>query len=682
MGRSASLSLVPRSTVVERYGLAALIASVGVLLTLFACAVAGRREAERNQNSFERRASVLTGAVARSFQMTREVVLSLPALFESSIVVEQREFSTFVRPALRRHPSLAALEWAPFVKGGDRASFEAKLRRHGYPNFEIREPGADGKMVRSGERAEYLPLAFLEPPVEAVRGLEVLFEPDRRVEIQAAIDQGTLHVSHRFRLVEDPDGVQSVAVYAPGYEFNRPLTNAAERRAAFLGLGIALFRLRPLIDAALAGQMREGIALSLIDPAAPEDLRVLYETEPGVTGKAARARLVHREVFDFGNRRYTVLSVGQAAAAWSQWLVLVVGLALTALAAGGVHTLATIRRLRRAVARSVSLGQYTLEEKIGEGAMGVVYRATHAMLRRPAAVKLLLKNRASEQDLLRFEREVQLTSRLLHPNTVSIFDYGRTADGVFYYAMEFLDGMDLECLVRDNGPLDSGRAIHVLAQVAGALAEAHLTGLIHRDIKPANIVLTERRDEPDVVKVVDFGLAKALEATASEPNITRGDAITGTPLYLAPEAITMPSTVDARADIYALGAVAYFLLTGEHVFSGATIVQVLTRHMTEQPLSPSERLGRPIAADLEALVLSCLAKDREFRPASAAALRAALLACEDTARYDVAAARNWWRERGAVLRTSARLRGNRVEASATMAIDLHHRPRQDVATAG
>jgi CHASE1-domain containing sensor protein len=658
-----------------------LIAAFGSVLTLAACALAGQRQAARNQDLFDRRAAVLTAAIARSFQMTREVVLSLPALFEASDAVEQREFKTFVRPALKRHPSLAALEWAPRVKDDERAAFEAMQRRAGFPNFEIREPTADGKMVRSGQRTEYLPLTYLEPAVEAVRGLEVLFEPVRRIEIQAAIDQGALHVSHHFRLVEDPEGVQSVAVYAPGYDPTRVLSSAGQRREALRGLGIALFRLRPLIDAALATQMREGIALALLDPSAPVDLRVLYETEPGIANGVASAKLSHRETFDFGNRRYTVVSTSRIGDSWSQWLALAIGLGLTLVATGGYVTFSTISRLRKVVAENKRLGQYTLEEKIGEGGMGVVYRATHAMLRRPAAIKLLLKERASERDLARFEREVQLTSQLTHPNTISIFDYGRTAEGLFYYVMEFLDGMDLERLVREDGPLPPGRAIHILAQASGALAEAHLLGLIHRDIKPANIVLTERRDEPDVVKVVDFGLVKTLEPSESQPGITRVNSITGTPLYLAPEAISSPETVDGRADLYALGAVAYFMLTGRQVFEAGTVMEVLGKHMFEQPIAPSERLGRPISADLESLVLSCLAKDRGARPASAAALRAALLACKDSQGYDVEAARVWWRERGATLRTGTRLAAHRAGHATTMAIDLDNRPLSEATRA-
>ncbi|HMC93766.1 MAG TPA: serine/threonine-protein kinase, partial [Polyangia bacterium] len=274
--------------------------------------------------------------------------------------------------------------------------------------------------------------------------------------------------------------------------------------------------------------------------------------------------------------------------------------------------------LRAEVREARRFGQYVLERKIGEGAMGVVYRATHAMLRRPAAIKLLLKDRASELDLARFEREVQLTSHLVHPNTISIFDYGRTAEGVFYYVMEYLDGIDLQRLVDQYGPVEPARAIHILAQISGALAEAHALGLIHRDIKPANIVLTERPDEPDVVKVVDFGLVKKFGGSLAESMAT--DAIIGTPLYMAPEAISRHDTVDGRSDLYAVGAVAYFLLTGQHVFQAASVLEVCSKHMLEAPVPPSQRLGKALPADLEAIVLGCLAKDRDARPASAAIL--------------------------------------------------------------
>jgi hypothetical protein len=288
------------------------------------------------------------------------------------------------------------------------------------------------------------------------------------------------------------------------------------------------------------------------------------------------------------------------------------------------------------------LGRYTLGAKIGEGGMGEVYRAEHAMLRRPTAVKLLLPSKVSASSLERFEREVQLTSRLSHPNTIAIYDYGRTPDGIFYYAMEYLDGLSLESLVASDGVQPAGRVVHILLQAAGALAEAHGIGLIHRDIKPANIMLCERGGMPDVVKVVDFGLVKNLDAADGDVALTNTNALTGTPLYLAPESITRPDKIDARIDIYALGAVGYFLITGTPPFTGQNVVEIAGHHLHTTPEVPSARLGRAVPPKLDALLVACLAKEPEARPRDAQALLTALLDCETESPWSGAAARAWW----------------------------------------
>ena len=297
--------------------------------------------------------------------------------------------------------------------------------------------------------------------------------------------------------------------------------------------------------------------------------------------------------------------------------------------------------LRKQVHDIRMLGQYTLVEKLGEGGMGIVYRAQHAMLRRPTALKVLPVDKAGRKTIARFEKEVQTTALLRHPNTVTIFDFGRTPDGMFYYAMEHLDGATLADVVGVDGPQPPARVVWILSQAAAALSEAHALKLVHRDIKPTNIMLLERNGHADVAKVLDFGLVKELERMETD-SVTQAGAIAGTPQYLSPEAITAPGTVDARADIYALGAVGYFLLTGLHVFDGATVIEVCSAHLHDEPVPPSERIGSAIPRQLEALVLSCLAKDPDERPQSADEMRVALGSCTDVGEWTEADARSWW----------------------------------------
>jgi len=293
--------------------------------------------------------------------------------------------------------------------------------------------------------------------------------------------------------------------------------------------------------------------------------------------------------------------------------------------------------LRMQVRQAMQLGQYHLEEKIGEGGMGVVYRASHAMLRRPCAIKLL--SGATEGSATnRFQREVQITAQLTHPNTVVVFDYGKTPDGVFFYAMEYLVGITLEDLVIDFGPQPPSRVVHILLQACGALDEAHANGLVHRDIKPSNIMLTERGRVLDTVKVLDFGLVR--EAQNADAAVSNVNAILGTPYYMAPEAVLDPASVDARTDLYALGATAYFLLTGKHVFAGNTVVEVLAAHVHQTPAPPS-KIQSGVPPLLDELVLECLAKKPTDRPASAAVLMDLLRACGVDA-WSPSAAKAFW----------------------------------------
>ncbi len=321
--------------------------------------------------------------------------------------------------------------------------------------------------------------------------------------------------------------------------------------------------------------------------------------------------------------------------------------------------------LRLQVTEAKQLGQYTLDRKIGEGGMGEVYRARHALLRRPTAIKLIRPDRVDAETLDRFEGEVQHMSQLKHPNTAVVFDYGRSSDGVFYYAMEYLDGIDLEKLVAKYGPQPPERVAAILIQVCGALDEAHRAGIVHRDVKPANIILCDRGGALDHAKVVDFGLAKELTTAPSDT----GGIMMGTPAYLAPESVKDPAKVGASADLYALGAVGYYLLTGKHVFEGETAVDVCIKHVAETPVPPSKRVDQPIPADLEEIILACLAKAPAHRPQTAAVLRDLLRAIPAGRGWPESEAARWWDE----FRTAAAASDSSATSPMTITVNFDER---------
>ena len=300
------------------------------------------------------------------------------------------------------------------------------------------------------------------------------------------------------------------------------------------------------------------------------------------------------------------------------------------------------RRLSEAEIKLKQLGQYTLEEKIGEGGMGTVYLARHALMRRATAVKLLTPDRADAVAIERFEREVQLTCQLTHPNTIQVYDYGHTPDGIFYYAMEFLRGLNLHELVARYGPQPESRAAFVLAQVCESLSEAHGVGLVHRDIKPANVFLCNRGGVPDWVKVLDFGLVREYGGADDEVSTSGGRGLEGTPWFMPPESIKDSSKSEPRSDLYSVGALGYYLLTGRFVFDGQTIAELCEKHLTEIPPTPSQFATYPVSAEMDAIILKCLEKEPDQRPASALELRDLLLSSPKLSEWDAAARLKWW----------------------------------------
>jgi hypothetical protein len=286
-----------------------------------------------------------------------------------------------------------------------------------------------------------------------------------------------------------------------------------------------------------------------------------------------------------------------------------------------------IEILRQEALEARKLGQYLLKERLGAGGMGEVYLAEHVLLRRPCAIKLIRPERVGDpKNLLRFEREVQTTATLTHPNTVQIYDYGHAEDGTFYYVMEHLPGLSLEELVRQHGPLPPMRAVHFLRQVCGALREAHSVGLIHRDVKPGNVMVCERGGQHDVAKLLDFGMVLARDAGADGERLTQEGVIAGTPAYMSPEQAAGRDDLDARSDIYSVGCLAYCLLTGRPPFADRAAIGMVAAHMYESPAPLRDR--RPdVPEELQAVVLRCLAKNPTERFAGAQELDSALAAC-------------------------------------------------------
>jgi tRNA A-37 threonylcarbamoyl transferase component Bud32 len=324
-------------------------------------------------------------------------------------------------------------------------------------------------------------------------------------------------------------------------------------------------------------------------------------------------------------------------------------LALIAASVVAIAGLRSISLLRYEASEARQLGRYRLRSLIGAGGMGEVYLAEHLLLKRPCAVKVIHPDKALDQRVLaRFEREVQAAARLSHWNNIDIYDYGRTADGTFFYVMEYLPGLSIQQLIQRRGPLHPARCIYLLQQVCDALAEAHHHHLIHRDIKPANIFVSERGGQYDVIKVLDFGLVKPLAEIGSEGELTQAGLLTGSPLYMAPEQALGECEADQRTDIYALGAVGYFILTGHPPFEFRSPMRVLMAHVNESPQPPSGRLRRSVGweipGDLERVLMCCLAKAPSDRYASVRQLRAALNECQSAGQWGEQQAAQWWQE--------------------------------------
>ena len=498
-------------------------------------------------------------------------------------------------------------------------------------------------------RAPEGPLAWVETPVRAEDGTVVAalgfgrFAAERFAKLLALTGGGTSRDAYAFdedgrMLTESRYGRDLAAAGAIGASQAAPLGMAVrdpggDLLAGFRPKGPRSERpLTALATAALARQ--EGMEGMLLEP---------YRNYRGaeVIGAwrwlpdAQLAVAVEIDVAEaYGPLEYLQIAFG-----------VLFGLVLVSMTAAASTSLWAVRVRMREAKR---VGPYRIEREIGEGGMSHVYFARHAHLKRPAAVKVLKPYLATDEAVTRFQREAQLCSQLSHPNTIEIYDYGTTREGRWYYAMEYLRGISIQDLVRREGPMPVARVVHALRQACGSLEEAHDRGWVHRDVKPNNLMLCVRGGQHDVLKVFDFGLIKQVRNPHTR-DITQYSKILGTPLYMAPERLRNPADADARADIYALAAVAYFAITGRPAFEAESDHDIVYKVLNE----PAPTLAQGGASDapqaLAALIERCLAKDRDMRPASIAEVRSALDAIARELPWTEADAREWWASRGAAL---------------------------------
>lgn len=539
------------------------------------------------------------------------------------------EFRDFARRALVRHPELYALEWFPLVTTSQRQQFELALSTE-TSKYEIREPAAQAAMIRAQDRAFHLPLAYVEPYNPWVVGLDLAHRPKQLELLIKSFESESPVLAPRDEVQERTGGPRAISVFLP-------VSAAKWRREPELplnkGLVAALFRVDKVVEGVLEGELPSSDALMLEDPEAQVALRMLYHSSHFERLQNLRSVYKKAEVIPLFDRLYvlTLLHEGGSAhgRSWAAFLAaLVLGFGFT--------EFRRTRRNSKVLERKIKqLGQYHIERKIASGGMGSVYRAHHVLLRRPTAIKIAHQKSSARH----FEQEILLTSALSHPNTVQVYDFGRGADGQFYCAMELVEGFNLDQLVRTAGALPVGRAGRILSQVSASLGEAHEKGVLHRDVKPNNIMVTERGGLFDFVKVLDFGLAKLQDKglLSFSTSQSQEGTFAGTPGFLAPEVVTGARPSPA-SDMFSLGCVAYFLLTGRAPFSARSAAEALRLVLVHDPPPIDD-----VPAALRTLIRDCLEKTPEKRPKSMRIfgdrLRFALKECEP---WTTSQAEDWW----------------------------------------
>jgi CHASE1-domain containing sensor protein len=685
VGRAAPAPAEPRP-----WGPIALVLIVGISLSVVAFVLLRDRQAAVDRAVLAERVTSLQARLGETLAIPVETARSAGALFESSEQVTREEFARFVATSLATQPQVFAYEWAPRVLAAERGGFEASARADA-PDYAIRQVDPSGRLVVAAERASYLPLLYLEPTTRAV-GYDIASNPELEVLLGRACATAAPTLSGRRRLVGETGGMITAIAFVPTWRHGQVPTAPDERCRSVLGYVILIFHLERTLERALGPVDGRELAVVLRDLDGGAGVDVLV-ANPGARGGAGAAEVAAsdwrtRRTFPVIDRRWAI-DVAPVAIpiAWTPVLVLALGVVASLLAAALAGGVRRISDLRREVTAARSLGQYFLDGEIGRGGMGVVYRARHALLQRPTAIKLVAPDAAQPNLLAQFEREVQITSQLSHPNTIAIYDYGHTRAGEFYYVMELVEGLTFEQLIACDGAQPVGRVVHLLRQIAGALREAHQAGIVHRDLKPANLMLTTRGALRDFVKVLDFGLVKqmnpddlpldlvdvgsvspvALTAASrlastvrtaverpSPVHPLRDDTIEGrflgTAGYASPEAV-VGGTTDARSDLYAVGAIGYALITGRPAFDDSRTTAIFAAQLRDHAPRPST-VAPGVPTVLDDLICRCLARDPGRRPQSADEVLAAL-AHPSLPEWTGLDAEAWWHDRATEVRMAA-----------------------------
>ena len=613
---------------------------VGILLTAFAVRLAHQRTAATRGRELEQAADQLGFAVTTRVSVPAEALHTLGAFIAHAPAVDRATFDAVAASVHARLPRIYALEWAPRVGGADRDAFEARARREVTPDWTMREPAPDGLRV-AARRDEYIPILYAYPTNPAF-GFDLLSRDESREMVRRGCSAGHAVFSPRYKLVEDADNVASVILYEPVWRGARVPADAAARCAELDGMAILIFRVGAVVGEAVARSGHAALDVNVEDVSSgmPE---VLYEHRPG--GVARAARRAHRDVaLPLYGRTWRLRVAFVEPRPWPV-AELAIGGGLTAVAATLAGLAAWLVANRRRLLAMNRLGQYRVEREIGRGAMGVVYKAQHLLLRRPAALKLLAPDLVDAASRARFEREVRLAAKLQHPSVVQVYDFGVTAEGLFFYAMELLDGVTLAELI-GRGPMPAARTVEIVRQIAEALREAHGKRIVHRDLAPSNLMLTVRGETYDVVKVLDFGLVKRIRTVAGDedhgPAPSEAGIVTGTPGFIAPE-VLRGKEADERVDIYALGAVWYALLAGRPPYAAATAELTMRAQLRAAPV-PLHKLDPELPMSVVELVTECMQADPRLRVRSMRELLQRLDAL-GLPPWTQEQARRWWKER-------------------------------------